>query len=413
MNWRFPSGPSLKFLTSVLAFTLLLSSPPAQGGELSFKSSTQYLWGDSLLGSNEPFVAEHLRLGYDGDEDLRLAGYGRVAANLGNESVHDKNTNGKLYYMYVDYKGLGIGNLRAGRHFTAYSAGSALLDGVTFDMNRLVKYFGLGLTAGTGVLYGLNSDYTSDTRGLVAANFYLKNIGLNDAGISFARKYDAQQVARETLGFNLASSFRAARPYARGMYNNLTNTLDSLTAGLDIYPSSTLSMKLEYYRSYPTFDSTSIYSVFAVDSYTEYLFQTQYDVSRSLAVNAAYKRQSYQESDLNADAVSLGCRSAETGEYSLTANMEGRAGYGGRIWGAEILGDLAMGKKLGLSFGGQHDLYKRFDAVTPDWQNATRYWLGLRWEPGENARLAVRVENNTNQNFGNRLMGRATLDISF
>jgi len=56
-------------------------------------------------------------------------------------------------------------------------------------------------------------------------------------------------------------------------------------------------LKGEFYQVLPTFDSTSIYSVFAVDKYQEYLVRAEYSLEAPDALFASYAHQTYEDSD--------------------------------------------------------------------------------------------------------------------
>ena len=392
-------------------FLIGLFSIAAGAASFSLKSSSQFLWGDNWLGESEPVVAEYLKLKYDGESKMRFTGYGRASKAFGAGNMHDTSTNGRLYYGYLDYWGLDLLSLRMGRQFAAYSAGGMILDGLTADFRNLSQYAGMAFSAGGDVQMPVNSDYSTDRRMAVAVSIYLKDAGLTDADISYLRKYDEKNVARETVGVNVSSSFTSAKPYVRAAYNNLTESFDTLIAGLDIYPTARLAIRGEYYQAYPTFDSTSIYSVFAVDRYSEYLLKAAYDVTARLSGFAAYKRQSYEEND-TADVVSLGGMYHPSDGVWMNASLDNRQGRGGRLWGAEVYGDYGISADFNLSAGVQRDMYQRVETVNT-WANASRYWLGIKYRIKEDSQLTLRAEENTNENFSHRFVGRAAFDITF
>ncbi len=377
----------------------------------SLKSSSQFLWDNDWLGQGEPVMAEYLKFKYDSESKMRFTGYGRVSKDFGTGNLRDTSINGRLYYGYLDYWGLDPVSLRMGRQFANYSAGGLILDGLTADFRNLIHYAGFSFSAGSDVQMPVNSDYSTDRRLAVAASIYLKNIGLTDADISYLRKYDDKNTARETVGLNLASSFRWAKPYTRIAYSNLTQSFDTLIAGIDIYPTARLALRGEYYQAYPTFDSTSIYSVFAVDRYSEYLLRAAYDLTAHLSGFVAYKRQAYEEND-TADVVSLGGTFQPSNSTGVNVTLDNLQGHGGRLWGGEIYGDYDVSGNLRLSAGIQHDMYQRVETVTT-WANASRYWLGIKYRLSENSQITLRAEENTNENFNHRFVERATFDIFF
>ncbi|MBI5637555.1 MAG: hypothetical protein HZA03_06265 [Nitrospinae bacterium] len=394
-------------------FFFLVCLFPAAAGAASFslKSSSQFLWGENWLGEGNPVVAEYLKFKYDGESKMRFTGYGRVSKDFGAGNLRDTAASGRLYYGYLDYWGFDLFSLRMGRQYTSYSAGGMILDGLTADFRNLSQYAGMAFSAGGDVQMPINSDYSTDRRMAAAASIYLKNAGLTEADISYLRKYDDKNTARETVGVNVASSFRWAKPYARAAYGNLTESFDTIIAGLDIYPTARLAIRGEYYQAYPTFDSTSIYSVFAVDRYSEYLLKTAYDVTARFSAFAAYKRQLYEEND-TADVISLGGLYQPTDGTWVNVALDNRQGRGGRLWGGEIYGDYKASGDFKLSAGVQRDMYQRVETVDA-WANASRYWLGIKYRIKENSQVTLRMEENVNENFNHRFVGRAAFDISF
>ncbi len=392
-------------------FLVCLFSSGAGAASFSLKSSSQFLWGENWLGENDPVVAEYLKFKYDGESKMRFTGYGRASKSFGAGTLRDTATQGRLYYGYLDYWGIDSFSLRAGRQYASYSAGGMVLDGLTADFRNLSSYAGMALSAGSDVQMPVNSDYSTDQKTALAASVYLKNTGLTEADLSYVRKYDGKSAARETVGMNVASSFRLVKPYARAAYNNLTESFDTIIAGLDIFPTARLAVRGEYYQAYPTFDASSIYSVFAVDRYSEYLLKAAYDVTTRFTGFAAYKRQAYEEND-TADVISLGGTYLPSDNAWMNVTVDNRQGRGGRLWGGQIYGDYGISGDLKLSSGIQRDMYQRVETVDT-WANASRYWLGIKYRIKEESQVTVRVEENVNENFNHRLVGRATFDISF
>lgn len=392
-------------------FFLCLLPVAAEASSFTFKSSSQFLWGENWLGESEPVAVEYLKVKYDGESKMRFTGYGRVSKDFGTGNMRDTATNGRLYYGYLDYWGLDILSLRMGRQYASYSAGGMILDGLTADLRNLSHYAGMAFSAGGDVQMPVNSDYSTDRRMAVAASIYLKNIGLTEADISYLRKYNERNTARETVGMNVASSFRWAKPYARAAYSNLTESFDTIIAGLDVYPAARLALRGEYYQAYPTFDSNSIYSVFAVDRYSEYLLKAAYDMTARFSAYAAYKRQSYEEND-TAEVISLGGMYQPSDNAWVNVTLDNRQGRGGRLWGGGIHGDYGISGDFKLSAGVQRDMYQRVETVDT-WANASRYWLGIKYRIKENSQVTLRMEENVNENFNHRFVGRAVFDINF
>jgi hypothetical protein len=251
----------------------------------------------------------------------------------------------------------------------------------------------------------------------MGVDLHLENVKATQFGISYVRRYDESDLAREELGMNFRYFFKMLSPYAEVRYDTISKVIDEATAGLDVFPIKNLMIKAEYYHAYPTFDATSIYSVFAVDRYREYLVRAEYSVSEPLAVIASYTRQEYQEGD-NANVYSVGARVYPLKSMTLNGSFNYRKGYSGfngvtgstdgKLYGFEVYGDYKVLKQLIVFAGVQYDTYNRPELEGDNY--ATRYWGGGRWIVNKNVSVSARLENDVNENFKHRTLGRATLD---
>jgi predicted porin len=177
-------------------------------------------------------------------------------------------------------------------------------------------------------------------------------------------------------------------------------------------------IKAEFYHSYPTFDSTSIYSVFAADKYREYLIRAEYALAQPVTLVVGYSRQTYEEND-TADVITLGARAYPSQDLSLYAAYDYRSGFtgyngftgktNGKLSGFEFNADYKFKKNLIFFAGVQYDSYNRPENIT-DTTFAQRYWIGGRWIATKNIAVSVRLEDNDNENFNHRTLGRVTLD---
>jgi hypothetical protein len=176
---------------------------------------------------------------------------------------------------------------------------------------------------------------------------------------------------------------------------------------VELFPMNNLVVKGEFYHSYPTFDATSIYSVFAVDKYREYMVSAEYKLSSPVTLVASYVRQTYEE-DSNADVVRLGARLSPLEKLAVNASVDYRHGYGGNLWGFEITGDYRVNEKIAVAAGVQYDSYKRPELDGTN--DAQRYWLGGRWVATKNISVTARIEENVNETFDHRTLGRVALN---
>jgi hypothetical protein len=398
-------------LIIAVIFSCYVLDPSATHADaLKFSSSTQFLWGDDLLGDSQNVLAQYLRLTYAPEgQTLSVTGYGRLIYDFNGSQFYDDSPGfiGKLYYLYLDYKPVSDISLRLGRQYVAFTSGKSLMDGLRVDLHNLGP-FGITIAGGMNVVPTLDSTFsTLDGNYFWGVDLHLEKTRTIQLGISFAEKFDEWDRARESIGANFRYMHKYFSPYAEVRYDWFTRSFDEATMGVDIYPINNLLIKAEYYHAYPTFDSTSIYSVFAVDNYTEYLLHAEYSFEAPVAVYAAYARQSYDEGE-NADRFTFGAKVFPLKGLTLNASVDYRHGYGGSLWGFEITADYKLLQKFIISAGIQYDEYQRPDQFGN--QFARRYWIGGDWLIAKNLSAIARIEDNVNESFAHRTLGRVALN---
>jgi hypothetical protein len=396
-------------LAVVVSLCFICAPSSVKAEPLKVNTSTQLLWGDDLLGDGQAVVAQYLRFSYrpEGKQQFSAAGYGRIWGDLAGGSVRDGDFNGRLYYLYLDYKPIDQIGVRLGRQYVNLSAGSSLMDGATVNINKIGP-LGLTVTAGRDIIYTLDSESSREGNYFVGFDVHLQDIKNTTLGLSYVRKYDHSDLSREEFGLNAKYIYKWVSPYAEVRYDRLSQAIDEATIGIDLFPMSNLMIKGEFYHSYPTFDSTSIFSVFAVDKFRECLLRAEYSIPKApVSVFGEYKRQAYQDSS-NADVFAVGARVFPTDRLTFSASVDYRHSFDDKEWGFEVLGDYKINNKIMVSAGVQHDAYQRPDDSGN--RSAQRYWVGGKWLATKNLSVSGRLEDNANETFSHRTLGRITLD---
>lgn len=410
------------FLPALLLFFLIA---PAWGqnetDNLHISASTQFFFGDDLLGESQAILAQYVSFGYTPKAEYSITGYGRIWKNFAGDGLRDDDLLSRIYYLYLDYSPVKPVTLRLGRQYVNFTAGSSILDGASVYLKDLGPV-GLTVSGGMDVVYSLDSEHSRLGNYFFGADLHLMKQKPVQAGISYVRKYDEWDNAREEFGANARAFFGKVSPYGEVRYDNISEVIDEATVGVDIKATSKLFLELEFYHAYPTFDSTSIFSVFAVDRYEEYLASAEYELSEDLSVFASYAKQYYTDGDTeDADRFRLGARKEISRELALNGFIDYRNGFGGDIWGFELTGNYRSGKKLVISAGAQYDIYKRPVDFTPselipekneDTDYATRFWIGAKYTLAKNISIAARLEENINENFGHRPLGYVVVTIN-
>lgn len=395
----------LIFCLIMLAFIPL----PSTAAEVKLTSSTQYLWyNDILTRDNERDIAEYLRinvLNLDSAKNINVYGYGRVSKQISS----DEETKGRLYYLYLDYKNVIKDRLdmKLGRQYVYIPSGSGIIDGASFNFKNFGPV-GFTLLGGRDVRFGDKVEITGKGDTMFGASVYA-NLKDTHLELSYSRKYRESDIARETLGFNFSTNLtKSFSLYGQTKYDVITESTSELLLGVKLYPTDKLLLKAEYYESFPTFDTTSIYSVFAVEKYKEYAGTAQYKLSDNYRLFLKYARENFNDSK-NADLYEAGIAAKPVKNLTLNASYEKRNGYAGKLDGFRVNGEYNI-NKTSISAGVDYDSFDRTDSRS---DTAKRYWAGLKQDIKKNISVVARIEDNVNFNYKNEYQGMFALNIKF
>ena len=389
---------------------LVASTASAWPVEIHGRSSTQFVWyNDVVTGDDQGDFAQYLNFSItnlDKNNKLSITGYGRVS-----QSIHGSDgLNGRLYFLYLDYRDLFDKiDLRVGRQFVNYAAGSAIVDGGLAELKNIGPV-GFSVMGGRNVFFTLDGEGNGDEDLVFGAAAYLRGFKSTDAEISYFAKWDEDGVARDQLGASFKQYlFNSLKVYANARYDLATETLSEVLAGAKYYPTSTLVFTGEWYQSWPTFDNTSFYAVFAVDRYKEALVRADYMISDKISVNAGYNRQMYEHGD--ADVIEVGCRFRPLERLQVSLNYDYRDGEGGDLNGGMADVSYEVNKKLEVAGGIHYDVYER--NRTTGRETARKYWAGGTYKINKDMSASVRVEDNVNEIYENDWQGRLAFNYNF
>lgn len=401
----------LKRVCRAISALMVLAAGTAWGAELSGRSSTQFLWYNNEFTDNRVFEAvEYLRLGVtkiDSAGKLSFFGYGRGAQTFG----HNYDDTGRLYYFYADYRDLfDKVDLRLGRQFVNNSAGNAIIDGLQVDLKNIgpVAFTAFG---GRDVVYGLDGELGYSWNSDLGISAYLAGFKQTDLEVSWLRKWDKSEAARDIIGGSFKQYlFGLSKIYGNARYDLFSEAVVEGQVGLKVFPISSLTLTGEYYQSYPTFDATSIYSVFAVNKYREGVARVDYNLNDVVAINAGYNRQWYGEG-ATADVYHVGTTIAPIDHLKVNVEYDKRHGYYGSQNGVICDVDYEFNKSAQIAGGITYDVFQR-DALTND-EIARRYWLGGKYRIAKNMAVSGRIQDDVNAKYSENVSGRVTFDYDF
>ncbi len=407
----------MRALSRVLLLLLILFScaTGSSAMEISGRSSTQLLWFNDFYNGRQTEAVQYLRLAarnIDQAGKFSIYGYGRGGAILEKADESDDRANGRLYYLYGDFRDLdGKLDVKVGRQFTNLSAETAIIDGARLDLKKLGP-LGLTFLGGRNVVFGLNGEigHEGDYAAGVAA--YLQGYQKTDLDISWFRKWDQHDLARDMLGASFKQYlFDNTKLYGNARYDLTSETFSELLGGVKLFPLANLSLTGEYFQSYPTFDTTSIFSVFAVNLYKEGLLRADYTVSEKIALYGGYTRQDFGDEDGWGDVYTLGVTLRPRDNLTIDVDYDRRSGVGGSLNGGTLNANYEATKELRLGAGLAYDVYQR-NNMTGE-QTAKNYWLGARYKLAKNMATSLRVENSVNKTYDRNTQGRFVFDYDF
>jgi hypothetical protein len=392
----------------------LAGASTASAVEIHGRSSTQYLWYTNIFtGQKQAEFGQYLNVSVtqlNQDNKLSIQGYGRITETVRDGDDSSKGLNGRLYYLYLDYRDLyDKVDLRFGRQFVNYAAGSALVDGAQVEVKNIgpVAFSVMGGRYVFFDIYGEGSTSDDKVYGVAA---YLRGFRNTDAELSYFRKEDKDGTAREFVGASFKQYLlNSVKVYANARYDLASEVFNELLIGAKYYPMADLIFTAERYQSYPTFDNTSIYAVFAVDRYQENVFRVDYTINDKISVNAGYTREDFEDDD--ADVFDFGLRIRPIEKVQLILDYEHRSGYGGKLNGGIMEVSYEQSKELDLAAGIHYDVYER-DRVTGE-ETARKYWVGGTYKLAKNMSASVRIEDNVNARYSEDWQGRVVFNYNF
>ena len=398
----------------VLAFSFLTA---ANGwcADLHGRSSTQILsFINDFNNGRQIELAEYLHFSLtniDKANKFNIFGYGRGSQDLNNGD----GVNGRLYYLYGEYRDLyNVLDTKLGRQFVNLSAGTTIIDGVQMDLKN-VGPVGFTVLGGRDVVFGVNGEIGHEGNYALGLAAYLTGFKNTDLDVSWLRKWDAGDVSRDIVGGSVKQFlFKNVKAYANAQYDLTSEVFNQVLAGVKYFPTANLILTGEWYQSYPTFDTTDIFSVFAVNRYQEAVFRADYTINDMIAVNAGYSWQDYGDDGGNADVYEVGCRLHPIETVSVGLAYDRRQGAGGHLDGGMFDVTWDATKKLQLASGLTVDAYSRdFFPSSSGSQTAQQYWVGGKYRLAKNMQASLRVQDDVNVSRNSNVQGRFIFDYDF
>ena len=399
----------------LLCLALLVMLPlSAEAVDMRVTSSTQYLWfNDFFTGNDDEMFAEYLKLNVtklNPENTISIQGYGRVT-HLSTDAEESEDLLGRLYYFYLDYRDV-IQNVdvTAGRHYVNLPAGSALIDGATLNI-RNVGPVSLRVLGGRNVIFsGDRNEITGGDDRFLGASISTDAIKLTHIEAGYAKKTEDSNDARETVGITFTTylPMRIA-VYGEAKYDLISESTNELLAGIKFSPLERLTLTGEYYESYPTFDATSVYSVFAVSQYEEALIKADYALTDDYRIFVAYADENFNDGQ-DASRYEAGISARPIRNLVLNLSYDKRNGFGGELDGIRLNGRYSLTENTSVSAGIDQDDFRRETFAD---ETVKRYWLGGMHRFNKTLSLMVRAEDSVNVKYDHQYQGVAAVNAEF
>ncbi|HBB15954.1 MAG TPA: hypothetical protein DCZ97_02775 [Syntrophus sp. (in: bacteria)] len=399
----------------LLVMLMALACVPllSHAAEVKLTSSTQYLWYQDLIAADKEKslqdIAQYLRVNVtnvDKEGDINVYAYGRATKQVSTS----QDLEGRLYYLYVDYRNAIKEHLdlRAGRTYVNAAAISGTVDGFHADVKNLGPV-GVTLFGGRYVIFDEKREIGNGGDALAGMSVYLDTIKNTHVEVSYGRKYGDTDLMRENVGLDFSTTpFGTLNFYGRLKYDTMSESYNEMLFGAKVAPVKDLTLRGEYYESYPTFDAASIYSVFAVNQYKELSLSAQYQLATNYRVSLKYARETF-DGDSHANVYEVGLLAKPIKNLTLNLTYENRDGYAGQLSGIRFYGEYKIAKASVLA-GIDYDDFRRQLSREG---SAKRYWAGVNYAITKIISAVVRVEDNINFTYDNSYQGYAAIQINY
>jgi len=369
-------------------FLLVLGiSATSHAANISGRSSTVVEWFDDPDGDTAVPAYEYLLLNA---RDLwggwTFHGYGRLAEDLADEVDVDS----RLYSGYFRNNRLAPWlDMRFGRQFVSTTAGASVIDGADIRFT-LADHFTLRGLGGVGVSYE-SAEHSDDYFVGVefAADELIKNLLVE---LSYVQTWDQGDLAKEMLGLHADYVFSPKlHLYNETQYSLLYEEITYQLFGASTGWGPDWRVRVEYLFSVPVFDSTSIYSVFAVADYEEVMGEVEYRIGPH---HRSYLRLTHEmyEDFSDADVVDLGIETVGSKPYSYyLAGVMRMDDDGQDMSGVKCHIGYQLTKELEAGVGANVDVLER-RLEDDDETTSTRLWLDGTYRISKTMNVQGKVE---------------------
>ncbi len=375
----------------IILLFLLFSVRPA-AAELTATSVTSATSWEEEDGIDNSAVSQYMNLWTDfsvGGFNLDFEGYGRVTSLEEEIEPGDEDPN-RLYHLTLSVSdSRDRGKLTLGRQFVPALTGPLMLDGVRLS------------TGGKAIDFNARWGYSSDVDGYDDKDQQVFGAGLDyrikkgmNLSLDYGRTFD-EGILSELLAAEWTYSWhRSTKAYALLNWDLMSRTLHESLFGTRLFFSDQFTMVLELSQNVQTFDSDSIYSVFAVDSANTRSFSLLFTPSSTTRYVWDYSVESFQGDGAGREYGVTGHWAP--GLWKISAGLLQHKGYGGEL--TEVTADVSTRFRGRLRVGAGGD-FCRTSNEDEDSVSSHSIHLGTGWDISTGSSLDLRV-NRTDDELG-------------
>jgi len=400
-------------LCSCLVLLFGIFGEKLQAATFTGRSSTVLEWFDDPGDDRAVPLYEYILLNVlDIDKGgMNFKGYGRFATDI--SDVVDADS--RLYYAYLEKKGLlnSRVDLRFGRQFVITTAGASVMDGLDLQFKN-VGPFNFRVFGGGDATYYEAYDKDDLVWGVEVNGLFVQDT--LKLGLSYMQKWDESELTKELIGIDFDYDKKnLINVYSEVQLNYLNNVVSYFLVGGKLYKSPRWSMRAEYLYSLPVFTSTSIYSVFAVDTYQELMAEYTYKMAMGLRAFGRVTHEFYDEFS-DADVFEAGIEKIRTEQFSgYLAGVYRNDDDGQDLKGVKIRGAWMFSKKFQAGAGANIDVLDRridFDN-NEDETTSSLLWLYGTYFFTDKVNMQLKLERVESDLWDEYYRGRARLNIRF
>jgi len=378
----------------------------ALGADFSLTSVTSATSWEEEEGTSNGSASQYLQFynqGTLGGFKLDLEGYARLTYLEEEIEPGDEDPN-RLYVLAVTLSSANDQNvLVLGRQFITPLVGPEMIDGLSIKTQTGKATFNgrwgyiadVSLESEEDTVFGLGFDY------IIKPGMHLS--------LDYGRTYDDDRILSELLATEWVYNwYRFTKAYAGFNWDLMSKTLHESLIGTRLFFSNRLSAVFELKHLVQTFDSDSIYSVFAVDAAFTRSFSFLFTPSRKTRYVWEYVTESYQSGGGGRRYTVSG--HWNPGSSKIYTSLLQHTGFGGDLVELSASASTPLLSNLYAGIGGD---VSRTQNSGEDSVSSSLLYISAELKLGQSTLIDLRMERLDDDLIEPTQSGRLSLKVEF